>query len=51
MRAADKVGARWVAVIGENELAKNSVTLRDMQSSKEEVVPRSSLIGHLRSVL
>lgn len=36
MRLADKMGARFVAIIGDDEIKKKEVTLRDM-STKEQV--------------
>ena len=38
-KLADKLGARLVAVLGPDELAAGSVTLRDMQTHEERTVP------------
>jgi histidyl-tRNA synthetase len=40
---ADKCGAPYVAVIGEDELAKGVAKMRDMRSSTEEEVQFSDL--------
>ncbi len=51
MKRADRAGARFVLVIGENELAKGVVALRDMRESKQEEVPRDSVGEFLKSRL
>jgi len=38
MRTADKLGVRFVVVIGEEELANNSVTLKDMQKGSQDKI-------------
>lgn len=38
MRTADKLGVRFVVVIGEQELANNSVTLKDMQKGSQDKI-------------
>lgn len=38
-KLADKLGAHYVAVLGPDELAAGSVTLRDMQTHEEQTVP------------
>ncbi len=35
MRYADKLGARFVLIVGEDELRENAVTIRDMQRSEQ----------------
>ena len=39
MEDAARVGASWVLVVGEKEVRAGGVTLRDMTSGKEELVP------------
>ena len=36
---ADRIGARFVAVIGDDEIAKGVISLRDMKNSSQEEVP------------
>jgi histidyl-tRNA synthetase len=38
MRDADRSGARWAAILGEEELAAGEVTLRDLESGNQERV-------------
>jgi histidyl-tRNA synthetase len=47
MKRANKLGARQVAICGEDELAAGEWTLRDMASSQQERVPESELLARL----
>lgn len=47
MRRADKNGARHVAFLGDNELAKKVVTLRDMVSGDQQEVPLGALVSKI----
>ena len=38
MKYADKLGARYTAVLGDDDLAKGAVTLKDMQSGEQSVL-------------
>ena len=40
---ADRIGARYVVVIGDEELAKGVVTLRDMNNSSQTQVAKESI--------
>ncbi len=50
MKAADKFGAKFVIVIGEEEIASNQVKVRSMVTGQEELVSlgdiKEYLIGH-----
>ena len=46
---ADKLGARFVGVIGESERLEGKVKLKDMQSGQEEFVPSDGLREYLQS--
>ena len=50
-KRADKLGARLVLVIGEDELAGNSVTMRDMTSREERLVAVADLETELGRAL
>jgi histidyl-tRNA synthetase len=41
--AADKMGARYILIIGENEVAAGAFALKHLASGKQETVPRSEL--------
>ena len=45
MKAADRSGARWAVIIGDDELAAGEVTLRDLSSGDQERVARTELLG------
>jgi histidyl-tRNA synthetase len=48
MEDAGRIGATWVLVIGEKEVEAGAVTLRDMGSGKEELIPLEDAIGRIR---
>jgi histidyl-tRNA synthetase len=43
LRFADAENFRWAAIIGEEEAAEDTVTLRDMVSGEQETLPREGL--------
>jgi histidyl-tRNA synthetase len=47
MRRADKVGARYVLIIGEDEQRTGQAILRDMEEKKQEEIPLSSLFEEI----
>ena len=48
MKQADKLGARFVAILGEDEMARGVWTVRDMAGSAQQEVPASGILEHLR---
>lgn len=48
MKYASLIGARYAVIIGEKELLKGVVTVRDMRSGKQEEVDVSELVRHLK---
>jgi histidyl-tRNA synthetase len=51
MKKADKLGARYVAILGEDELASRRWTVRDMASSSQEAVADASLVDYFKEKL
>jgi histidyl-tRNA synthetase len=51
MRYADKLGARFVLILGDEELRENSVTIRDMQRSQQWREPFDQVVAALTSLL
>jgi histidyl-tRNA synthetase len=51
MKRADKLGARLVALLGEDELAKGVWTVRDMAGSSQEQVPEGRAAVHIKEKL
>jgi histidyl-tRNA synthetase len=50
-KSADRSGARLALVIGAREAADSAVTLRDLRSGDQEVVPRADVVDHVRKRL
>jgi histidyl-tRNA synthetase len=50
-KQADRSGARLALVVGEQELAAGTVTVRDLRSGDEEALPRTDVIERVRKVL
>jgi histidyl-tRNA synthetase len=51
MKLADKLGARYVAIRGEEEMKKGVWTVRDMAGSAQEDVPEGRVLEHLEEKL
>jgi histidyl-tRNA synthetase len=51
MKMADKLGARFVAIRGEDEIQKGVWALRDMRGSAQEDVPEARVLDHLKEKL
>ena len=47
MRRANKLSARAAILLGEDELAQNAATVRDLESGKQELIPLDALSEHL----
>ncbi len=47
MKRADKLGARYVAIMGEDELARQQWTVRDMKGSTQETLSLDRVAGQL----
>jgi histidyl-tRNA synthetase len=48
MKAADRAGAKVALIVGEQEVADGTVTVRDLQSSQQETVTRADVVDHVR---
>jgi histidyl-tRNA synthetase len=51
MKRADKLAARYVALLGEEELARGVWTVRDMAASTQEAVEDPRLVAYLKEKL
>jgi histidyl-tRNA synthetase len=47
--AADKIGARYILILGENEVKSDTFALKNLKSGEQVPVPRSALIHHIQS--
>jgi len=50
MREANKLGAKYAIIIGENELQQNQVQLKDLVSGKQKTIDMSSIVPHMTSL-
>jgi histidyl-tRNA synthetase len=50
-KQADRLGARYVIVVGPDEVAQGSVTLRDMSTREESAVAIAETVGRVRELL
>jgi histidyl-tRNA synthetase len=48
MKQADRAGARVALIVGDQEVADGTVTVRDLESSQQEVVARADVVAHVR---
>lgn len=48
MRAANKLGARWALVVGEEEQQARTVTVKNMQTGSQETIAQIDLVAYLR---
>ncbi|MCU0861157.1 MAG: histidine--tRNA ligase [Methanomassiliicoccales archaeon] len=48
LKYADSIGAKKVVIVGEKEAAQASVTLRDLGSGKQELVPLDGIVAALK---
>lgn len=51
MKYANKRSIPFVAIIGESERAENAVSLKNMQSGKQEKIPMENMLNHLKAQL
>jgi len=48
LELANKMGARFVLMVGENEMAAGKYALKDMQSGQQETVQGGALVGRIK---
>jgi len=51
MKLADKLGARFAAILGEDEMRRGAWSVRDMAASSQEDVPFERALAHLKEKL
>jgi histidyl-tRNA synthetase len=51
MKAAGRSGARVAVIVGEQEVADSTATVRDLVAGEQEAVPRDKLVERIRRVL
>jgi histidyl-tRNA synthetase len=50
MKSADRYQARFAAILGEDELSRGEVTLKDLAVGQQQTVPIDNLITHLQQL-
>ena len=50
MKVADKLGARYVVILGEDEINNGAATLREMATSEQKSVPMADLAKVIKGV-
>ncbi len=48
MKYAGKLGARWVVILGEEELSRGVAVVRDMQAGEQQEVKLAELVNYIR---
>lgn len=51
MKQANKAGAKWVLIVGEDELEQGQVVLRNMETKEQQEIATASLIDELLKIL
>jgi histidyl-tRNA synthetase len=51
MKRADRSGARWAALLGDDEVAAGEVTVKDLGGGSQERLPRSAAVARLAAEL
>jgi histidyl-tRNA synthetase len=49
MKDASRSGARWAVILGEDEMANGTATLKHLGSTDQRIVPMSDVLGAVRS--
>ncbi|MFH1461265.1 MAG: histidine--tRNA ligase [Patescibacteria group bacterium] len=48
LKTADRMGARFALILGQKEALDNTIIIRDMESSSQEIVPLTKVIKELK---
>ncbi len=51
MRLADKLSARYVCILGEDEMNQNAVTLKDMTTGSQEKISREEIVEKIKKLV
>ena len=50
MREANKLGAKYAIIIGENELQQNQAQLKDLANGNQKTINMDSIVSHMTSL-
>ncbi|MEK6540393.1 MAG: His/Gly/Thr/Pro-type tRNA ligase C-terminal domain-containing protein, partial [Deltaproteobacteria bacterium] len=51
MKRADKLGAKFVLILGDDELSSNSITVKNMENGEQEKNPVSMIEERLEALM
>jgi histidyl-tRNA synthetase len=51
MKRANRIGARYVMIVGEAELEEEEVVLRNMATKEQVKVPLEGLVGEVEKIV
>ena len=51
MRRADKSGARYVLILGEDEMMRREIQLRDMLTKTQRILPLDDIVNELKQLM
>lgn len=51
MKAASRSGARLAVIVGEDEAASGTATVRDLESGEQSTVPADAVVDHVRKAI
>jgi histidyl-tRNA synthetase len=49
MQRADEARARFVAILGDDELANDQIILKDLASGQQQTMPQSGLLNSVKA--
>lgn len=49
LKAADKMGAKWVLIFGQKEALENFITLRDMETGEQEEIKLNKVVEEMKN--
>ena len=51
MKRADRLGAAYVLIVGENELSQGSVILRNMATKEQVEIPIDDIVNQVKEII
>ena len=51
MRAADKSNARFALIVGDDELKREVVSVKDLEKGDQKEIPMDSLTSEIKSII
>jgi histidyl-tRNA synthetase len=51
LKAADRSGAPWVVIVGEDEVASDTAVVKNMASGEQVTLPWEGVVAHLAEAM